>query len=71
MNLYDIVICFRDETLERKTNGYGNWRWEHLVQGPLDKEVCNFISEACGCWCYDNKTNPVRFYTNHNHPTWR
>lgn len=71
MNLYDTAICFRKEISERKANGYGNWSWEHLVPGPLEDKEWRFISEVAGCWCYSNSTDPVRFYTNHNHPMWR
>lgn len=71
MSLYETAMKFRREISEKKASGYEKWNWEHLVPGPLDNDEWRFISEIAGCWCYDNGADPVRFYTNHNHPMWR
>lgn len=70
MDINQMAAQFRSEIQAKRAAG-GRWVWERLVPGPIAPAAADQIAAQVGCWVYDPDDNPVRFYTNANHPRWR
>ena len=55
---------------KEKSSKGNNWTWEDYVNGPVSESFADTVCSIAGCWCYDNRSSRVRFYTNGRHERW-
>ena len=71
MDAFTMGMAFRTEIQSTQSVNRGlKWTWERYVDGPLSTSFVNTVCDTAGCWCYDNTSTSVKFYTNSNHNHW-